>query len=141
MINIIFIIATIIVLIYGAVIDIKIRQIPNIVPLALVILGIARAFFLKKSIVWDLALAICAFAIILAAAVITQQIGGGDVKLIPSVFFICGYENALIYCLSLSIILVGYSLLHKLKYKHSAKNIPLAAPIAAGYILFLFLKG
>lgn len=125
-------------LIYGGVVDFRHREIPNAVPVVLLVSGVF-AF----SSFWRIMGLIIPAALLLAAAKLTKsEVPGGDLKLICALGFACGLpELAAILFLS-GIGAVVYGLIRRLPIK---RHIPLCSYVAPAYltlhIIALALKG
>ena len=105
----------------AAVIDLKIRMIPNLIPLMLI--GVRLAIFIYEILYVESALSylvssligglLCAFLLIIANKISKGGIGGGDIKLLSGIGFMCGLYVvfstlmlALVSCIVISLILL-----------------------------------
>lgn len=121
-------------LIYGGVVDFRRREIPNSVPVALLITGIIWHFSAFGSI---MGLTLPTVLLLTAAKLTKSEIPGGDFKLICALGFACGLpELAAIIVLS-ALGAVAYGLIRRLPLK---RRIPLCAYVAPAY-LALHLTG
>lgn len=114
-------------LIYGGIIDFKRREIPNVVPLLLLVTG-----FLGFSTFWSILGLVVPAVVLLATAKITKsEVPGGDFKLLCSLGFTCGLpELAAIIFLS-GIGALAYGLIRCLPLK---RHIPLCSYVAPAYL-------
>ena len=125
-------------LIYGGVVDGKRREIPNAVPLLLILSG-----FLSFPNFWRIMGLILPAALLLVAAKLTKsEIPGGDLKLICALGFACGLpELAAILFLS-GMGAAAYGFLRRLPIR---RHIPLCSYVAPAYlalhIMAFFLEG
>lgn len=115
------------VLIYGGVVDLRRREIPNAVPFLLLLSG-----FLNFSTLWGIMGLVIPAALLLAAAKLTKsEVPGGDFKLICALGFACGLpELAAILFLS-GLGAMAYSFIWRLTLK---RHIPLCAYVAPAYL-------
>jgi len=127
MVNYIPILINAAVLIYGGVIDFRRREIPNLVPIVLLVSG-----FFAFPTFWRIMGLIIPAALLLAAAKLTKsEVPGGDFKLICALGFACGLpELAAILFLS-GMGAVGYGFIRRLPLK---RHIPLCAYVAPAYL-------
>lgn len=138
MMNYIPILITAAALIYGGVVDGKRREIPNAVPLLLILSG-----FLSFPNFWRIMGLILPAALLLAAAKLTKsEVPGGDLKLICALGFACGLpELAAILFLS-GMGAAAYGFFRRLPIR---RHIPLCAYVAPAYlalhIMAFFLEG
>ena len=128
MMNYIHILINAAALIYGGVVDGKRREIPNAVPLLLLLSG-----FLSFPNFWRIMGLIIPAALLLAAAKLTKsEVPGGDFKLICALGFACGLpELAAILFLS-GMGAVAYGLIRRLPLK---RHIPLCSYVAPAYLV------
>lgn len=132
----------------AAVIDIKTKTIPNVIPIALVILRfvifiyellfVNAAFsYLAASLVGAL---FCAFLLIAANKISKGGIGGGDIKLISSIGFVCGLSVAF-YSMLLSLISCGIvSAVLLVSKKCSTKDqLPFGPFLYLGYLMMCLM--
>ena len=117
------------VLICGAIIDYKLREIPDIVPIVIVLCGLSLDLSVVYGIVW---LTIMILGLWLASKLTETEIPGGDFKLLCALGFTCGLvEIAIILVLAaLGTLLVSMILRRKI-----LRKIPLCTYIAPAYIL------
>lgn len=117
------------VLIYGGVVDFKRREIPNAVPVLLLVSGV-----FGFSGFWSILGLVAPAVLLLAAAKITNsEVPGGDFKLLCALGFACGLRElaAILFLAGIGVIVCG--LLKRLPVK---RNIPLCSYIAPAYIIF-----
>lgn len=125
-------------LIYGGIVDLRRREIPNTVPIVLLSLG-AFAF----PTFWRIMGLIIPAALLIAAAKLTKsEVPGGDFKLICALGFACGLpELAAIIVLS-ALGALTYGFIRHLPLK---RHIPLCAYVAPAYLglhmMAFFLEG
>jgi len=115
-------------LIYGALVDYNRREIPNTVPIILLVVGCFFGFSLPVSI---MGLAVPALLFFAAAKLTKSDVPGGDFKLLCSLGFASGLLE-----LSIAILLAGisallYGLVRHLPVK---RRIPLCSYIAPAYL-------
>ena len=115
-------------LIYGGIVDLRRRKIPNAVPIVLLSLG-AFAF----PTFWRIMGLILPAVLLLTAARLTKsEVPGGDFKLICALGFACGLpELAAIIVLS-ALGAMAYGLIRRLPLK---RHIPLCSYIAPAYLV------
>lgn len=115
-------------LIYGGIVDGKRREIPNAVPLLLILSG-----FLSFPNFWRIMGLIIPAALLLMAAKLTKsEIPGGDFKLLCALGFTCGLpELAAIIVLS-ALGAMAYGFVRHLPIK---RHIPLCAYVAPAYLV------
>jgi prepilin signal peptidase PulO-like enzyme (type II secretory pathway) len=118
------------VLIYGGVVDFKRKQIPNAVPLLLLLTGILFGFSKFWSI---LGLVVPAVLMFVAKRITKSEIPGGDFKLLCSLGFACGLQE-----LAVTIFLsgVGALIYGRIRHLPVKRHIPLCSYIASAYIAF-----
>jgi Flp pilus assembly protein protease CpaA len=126
----IFIIINAAVLIYGGVTDFKKREIPNIVPVVLIVDGIFLKHSLLQSIIGLVAPAVLLFVV---SKITKSEIPGGDFKLLCSLGFVCGLPGLAAIILLAGIESLAYGLVKQLPLK---RHIPLCSYIAPVYITF-----
>jgi len=115
------------VLIYGGVVDFKRREIPNVVPLLLLVSG-----FLSFSIFWRIIALIVSAAILFIAAKLTKSnVPGGDFKLLCALGFACGLQELVAILFLSGIGAIGYGLVRRLPVK---RHIPLCSYVAPAYL-------
>jgi len=122
------------VLIYGGITDFKYREIPNMVPIVIMISGIFTGSALISRILF---LIIFAFSMIFAAKLAKAELPGGDFKLLCALFFTYGLVTTIEILFFTGIFIVAISLIKKASLR---RNIPLCCYIAPAYILTGFLK-
>lgn len=138
MMNYIPILITAAALIYGGVVDLRRREIPNTIPLLLLLSG-----FLSFSTFWRIMGLIIPAALLLAAAKLAKsEVPGGDFKLICALGFACGLpELAAILFLS-GTGAAAYGCCRRLPIR---RHIPLCSYVAPAYlvlhIMAFFLEG
>ncbi|MEA4894658.1 MAG: A24 family peptidase [Oscillospiraceae bacterium] len=127
------ILITDVVLIYGGAVDFRKREIPDLVPLALLIVGGIFAFSLFWSIISLVVPAILLFA---AAKITKNEIPGGDFKLLCSLGFACGLRQltAIILFVGIGALIYGF-----IKHLPVKRHIPLCSYIAPAYIALQIL--
>ena len=106
-------------LIYGGIVDYKRREIPNLVPVMLLLTGlVSRGYILQRLLM----MLIVAFILWLTTRITKQELPGGDFKLICALAFSSGLLTLLgtLFCAGLGAIFMG--LAKKLPAK---RNIPL----------------
>lgn len=115
---------------YGGVVDFKRREIPNVVPITLLLSGIIFGF----SMFWRIMGLITPAVLLFAAACITKsEIPGGDFKLLCSLGFACGLRELAVIIFLAGIGASVYGLIKHLPVK---RHIPLCSYIATAYIAF-----
>lgn len=119
-----------------SVIDIRTREIPNLISGA-----IALTAFLNFDVssLWGLIVAVIFFL----AALATGKIGGGDVKLIAALSVVCGLWGSFALLLFAQIaMLVFYGIrfvVLKLRGKTAGKSLPFVPFIFIGYLISVYL--
>lgn len=115
------------VLIYGGVVDFRHREIPNAVPILLLVSGIV-GFSVIRSM-----LGLSASVVLLAAAkkITGSEVPGGDFKLLCSLGFTCGFRELAAVIFLAGIGAVVYGLINRLPVK---RHIPLCSYVAPSYI-------
>jgi len=127
MINYIPVLITAAALIYGGIIDFRRREIPDFVPILLLISGL-----FGFSVIWSiLGLAAPAVLLLAAAKITKNDVPGGDFKLLAALGFACGLPELAAILLLAGIGTVVYSLVRDLPLK---RHIPLCAYVAPAYI-------
>ncbi len=120
----------------GTFLDIKTREIPNWISVA-VIFSAALNFRLEN--LWGLIVAVIFFSVALA----TGKIGGGDVKLIAALSVVCGLWGSFALLLfaqtSMLIYYAGYCIFCKINGKTAGKALPFVPFITFGYVLTTIL--
>ena len=116
-------------LIYGAIIDYKRREIPDIVPIVIVLCGLSLDLSVVYGIVW---LTIMMLGLWLASKLTETEIPGGDFKLLCALSFTCGLgEIAIILALTA----LGALLVSMIMHRKILRKIPLCTYVAPAYIL------
>jgi len=129
MIHDILIIVNAAVLTYGGIVDSRRREIPNSIPILLLISGTVGF-----SGLWSILGLIAPAVLLVAAAKITHsEVPGGDLKLLCGLGFACGLRELAAILLLAGIGLMAYGLLKRLPVK---RHIPLCSYIAPAYIAF-----
>ena len=119
------------ILAYGGYIDYKRREIPNVVPIVLMLTGLISAPHL---ILFRLA-GLGSF--ILAAKLTNGETPGGDFKLLSALAFSAGVPTALIVLMLSGIMAVTIGLIRK---KDAVKrHIPLCSYVAPAYVIACFI--
>lgn len=114
-------------LIYGGVVDLRRREIPNAVPLLLLISG-----FLSFPNFWRIMGLIIPASLLLAAAKLTKsEVPGGDFKLICALGFACGLPELAAILFQSGIGAMAYGFIRRLPLK---RHIPLCAYVAPAYL-------
>lgn len=116
------------VLIYGGVVDFRRREIPNFVPITLLLTSIAFSFSTFWSILGLVAPAVLLFA---AAKLTKSEVPGGDFKLLCSLGFTCGLRELAAVIFLAGIGAMVYGLIKRLPVK---RHIPLCSYVAPSYI-------
>ena len=117
------------VLIYGAIIDYKRREIPDIVPIVIVLCGLSLDLSVVYGIVW---LTIMMLGLWLVSKLTETDIPGGDVKLLCALSFTCGLVEITII---LAFAALGALLVSIILHQKILRKIPLCTYIAPAYIL------
>ena len=132
----------------AAVIDLKTRTIPNYIPLT--IIGIRMIIFIYEILYVDSAVSylvssligcfLCLVVLIIANKIVKSGIGGGDIKLLAAIGFMCGLYVvfstlfiALICCIVVSIIAI------MLKKYTSKDHLPFGPFIYLGFTVMCLL--
>ena len=116
------------VLIYGGIVDFKRREIPNLVPITLLLTGIAFRF----STFWSILGLVAPAVLLLAASKLTKnEVPGGDFKLLCSLGFAFGLRELALIIFLAGIGAVVYGLIKRLPVK---RHIPLCSYVAPSYI-------
>ena len=116
-------------LIYGGIVDYKRREIPNLVPVMLLLTGlVSRGYILQRLLM----MLIVAFILWLTTRITKQELPGGDFKLICALAVSSGLLTLLgtLFCAGLGAIFMG--LAKKLPTK---RNIPLCTYVAPAYLI------
>ena len=118
---------------YGGYADYKRREIPDLVPIMFLVIGLTTG-----GILWRILFMILALLALLLAEIITkQEIPGGDLKLICSIVFALGPIETLFVLLLAGFGSVVVSLAKKLPWK---RHIPLCTYVAPAFILLSAAK-
>jgi leader peptidase (prepilin peptidase)/N-methyltransferase len=115
------------VLIYGGVIDLKRREIPDAVPIVLLVSGV----FAFSSFWRIIGLIIPAVLLFMAAKLTKAEIPGGDFKLLCALGFACGLPELAAIIFMSGIGTVVYGFFRRLPLK---RHIPLCTYVAAAYL-------
>ena len=125
-------VAIVILLGIGSIMDIKTREIPNWISVAVIFSAI---FNFNLENLWGLIVAVIFFSVALA----TGKIGGGDVKLIAALSVVCGlwgsFALLLFAQISMLIFFAGYYLFRKINGKTASKSLPFVPFIFIGYMV------
>lgn len=115
-------------LVYGGVIDHRRREIPNLVPIVLLLTG---ALFGQHTFWCIMGLLAPAALLLIAAHITKSEVSGGDFKLLCSLGFVCGLRElgAIIFLAGLGAIVYGMC-----KRLLINRHIPLCSYIAPAYI-------
>ena len=117
------------VLIYGAIIDYKRREISDIVPMVIVLCGLSLDLSVVYGIVW---LTIMMLGLWSVSKLTETEIPGGDFKLLCALSFTCGLaETAII----LTLTALGALLVSMILHRNILRNIALCTYIAPAYII------
>ena len=116
------------VLVYGGIVDYKKREIPNLVPIILLLVGSFFDFSPIKSIV---GLAFPAALLLIAAKLTRSEAPGGDFKLLCALGYACGLSElaAIIFLAGIGAVVYGF--IRRLPVK---RHIPLCSYVAPSYI-------
>ena len=113
---------------YGGYVDYKKREIPDAVPIVLILTSLPKGFLLGRLLIMILALLI----LLLAERLSKQELPGGDLKLICAMVFATGpFESIVILSLA-GIGSIIVSLARKQPWK---RHIPLCTYVAPAFIL------
>ena len=125
-------VAIVILLGIGSIMDIKTREIPNWISVAVIFSAI---FNFNLENLWGLIVAVIFFSVALA----TGKIGGGDVKLIAALSVVCGLWGSFALLLFAQIFMLifyaGYYLFRKINGKTASKSLPFVPFIFIGYMV------
>lgn len=114
-------------LVYGGVVDFRRREIPNAVPVLLLVSGV-----FGFSGLWSILGLVAPAVLLFAAAKLTKsEVPGGDLKLLAALGFTCGLRElaAIIFLAGMGAVV--YGLIRRLPVK---RHIPLCTYIAPAYI-------
>jgi len=119
----------IVALMYGAVWDYKHREIPNAVPITLMLTGLLSGW---QCIGYRaLCLLFAAMAFLIASYLTNKETPGGDFKLLGALFFSAGfYEATLTLFLTMALIVLESAVRKKSLHRH----IPLCTYLAPAYL-------
>ena len=117
------------VLICGAIIDYKRREIPDIVPIVIVLCGLSLDLSVVYGIVW---LTIMMLGLWSVSKLTEMGIPGGDFKLLCALCFTCGLMEIVII---LALSALGALLVSMIIHCKILRKIPLCTYIAPAYIL------
>ena len=117
-----------VVLIYGGVVDYKKREIPNSVPIILILIGSFFDFSPIKSIV---GLAVPVILMLIAAKLTRSEVPGGDFKLLCALGYACGLPQLAIIVFLAGIGVATYGFIRHLPIK---RHIPLCSYAAPAYL-------
>ncbi len=116
----------------GSVMDIKTREIPNWISVAVLCMS-ALNFNLEN--LWGIIVAVIFFSVALA----TEKIGGGDVKLIAALSIVCGLWGSFALLLfaqtAMLVFYAGNYILCKIHGRTADKALPFVPFITFGYVL------
>ena len=116
-------------LIYGAIIDYKRREIPDIVPIVIVLCGLSLDLSVVYGIVW---LTIMMLGLWSVSKLAATEIPGGDFKLLCALSFTCGLVEITII---LAFAALGALIVSIILHRNILRKIPLCTYIAPAYIL------
>ena len=118
-------------LIFGGITDYKRREIPNLVPLVLIISGLLDYRTILPRLLF---LLIMAFVLWLSSKIAKAKLPGGDLKLLCALAFSCGILQTVIMLLLTGIAsaLVGW-----IRKRPVFRNIPLCSYIAPAYFAII----
>ena len=116
-------------LVYGGITDYKRREIPNIVPVALLATGLFVGGFILQRLTIML---IVAFILWLTTKITKQELPGGDFKLICALTFSAGLIQLL---LTLFAAIIGALIVALIKKERVRRNVPLCTYVAPAYML------
>lgn len=116
-------------LVYGGITDYKRRDIPNIVPVALLATGLFVGGFILQRLTIML---IVAFILWLTTKITKQELPGGDFKLICALTFSAGLIQLL---LTLFAAIIGALIVALIKEERVRRNVPLCTYVAPAYML------
>ena len=116
------------VLVYGGIVDYKKREIPNLVPIILLLVGSFFDFSPIKSIV---GLAVPAALLLIAAKLTRSEVPGGDLKLLCALGYTCGLPElaAIIFLAGIGAATYGF-----ICHLPINRHIPLCSYVAPAYI-------
>ena len=118
------------ILVYGGVMDYKKREIPDLVPVTLILTGFLNgAFLFPRIICFVLTIA----ALLLSSKLLKSNLPGGDFKLICALAFSSGLFSMVASLLLSGLCAILFGIIRKQPIK---RNIPLCTYIAPTYIAF-----
>ncbi len=117
-------------LVYGGVVDYKRREIPDIVPIVILLCGLSLDLKLLSGI---LCLTATAAVFSLMCKLTKSQIPGGDFKLLCAMSFTVGLIETAISLAIAGILSVAYGIAKK---KPLNRSIPLCSYMAVAYVIF-----
>lgn len=132
----------------AAIIDFKTKTIPNIIPISLVVgrilIFVYELIYANSAISYFVSSLVgaflCMLLLIIANKISKGGIGGGDIKLIASIGFVCGvYVVISSMLLALICCIVVSSLLLALKKCSTKDNVPFGPFIYVGYLIMCLL--
>ncbi|MPM43977.1 hypothetical protein SDC9_90655 [bioreactor metagenome] len=114
-------------LVYGGVVDFRRREIPNAVPVLLLVSGV-----FGFSGLWSILGLIAPAVLLFAAAKLTKsEVPGGDFKLLAALGFTCGLRELAVIIFLAGMGAVAYGLIRRLPVK---RHIPLCTYLAPAYL-------
>ena len=113
---------------YGGIIDYRRREIPNVVPIALLFSGVLAfsGFSSIMGLVAPLIIMLC------AAGISKTEVPGGDFKLLCSLGFATGLFELELTMMMAGVLSLVYSLLRRLPIK---RHVPLCTYVALAYLI------
>lgn len=120
--------------VYGGIVDYKRREIPNAVPVILLLTGLLPHEGLLLRLI---SMFIVAGILLVSAKIAKAEIPGGDFKLLCALTFSCGMPEMLAVLLLAGLGAAAVSLIRRQPLK---RNIPLCTYAAAAYLLFGIIK-
>ena len=128
---------TFIALCISAYTDIKMRKIPLWLFPSVFVLAVGARLFTGQTISWDL----IGMGIVFLGTMVTTLfgMGGGDVIMLSTIAFVIGAGNLILFILSLSITVLIYSIIRKVKKKEKIQ-IPLAPFCIPSFLLVIILE-
>ncbi len=123
------------ILAYGGITDAKRREIPNLVPLVLLGIGILQCV-IQRSFMPVLGFLLPLLAMMLTAKITKHPVAGGDFKLICTF----GFATNLLFLIATLLLAFLLSLVHGLLLRKPCnREIPLCSYFAVGYAFVLIL--
>ena len=117
-----------VVLAYGGVVDRKRREIPDIVPIVILVCGLFEPYLILRLVCMIGMLIV----LMLAHAITKQELPGGDLKLILAMTFLLGISSVLLILIIVGIEIAAASLIGR---RYDRNSIPLCTYIAPAFIL------